>query len=113
MSHLGTFPGTLGRGWISVSHLQKDVPWSSVGHVTEALPHVQGLTKHPAHSRHIINLAKGFPVGMSGKELPVSAGDKETQVQSLGQEDPLEEGMATHSSILAWRIPWTEELGRL
>ena len=35
----------------------------------------------------------------------------ETQVQSLGQEDPLEEGMATHSSILAWRIPWTEEPG--
>ena len=37
----------------------------------------------------------------------------ETWVQSLGQEDPLEEGTATHSSILAWRIPWTEELGRL
>ena len=35
----------------------------------------------------------------------------ETQVQSLGQEDALEEGMATHSSILAWRIPWTEEPG--
>ena len=35
------------------------------------------------------------------------------QVQSLGQEDLLEEGMATHSSILAWRIPWTEELGGL
>ena len=35
---------------------------------------------------------------------------RETWVQSLGQEDPLEEGMATHSSILAWRIPWTEEL---
>ena len=35
------------------------------------------------------------------------------QVRSLGQEDPLEEGMATHSSILAWRIPWTEELGGL
>ena len=34
-------------------------------------------------------------------------------VQSLGQEDPLEEGMATHSSTLAWRIPWTEEPGRL
>ena len=34
-------------------------------------------------------------------------------VQSLGQEDPLEEGMATHSDILAWRIPWTEEPGRL
>ena len=37
----------------------------------------------------------------------------ETQVQSLGQEDPLEKGMATHSSILAWRIPWTEEPGGL
>ena len=34
-----------------------------------------------------------------------------TEVQSLGQGDPLEEGMATHSSILAWRIPWTEEPG--
>ena len=34
-------------------------------------------------------------------------------VQSLGQEDPLEEGMATHSSILAWRIPWTKDSGRL
>ena len=38
---------------------------------------------------------------------------KGTEVQSLGQEDPLEEGMATHSGILAWRIPWTEEPGRL
>ena len=37
----------------------------------------------------------------------------ETWVQSLGQADPLEEGMATHSSILAWRIPWTEEPGGL
>ena len=36
---------------------------------------------------------------------------QETQVQSLGQEDPLEKGMATHSSILAWKIPWTEEPG--
>ena len=38
---------------------------------------------------------------------------QETQVQSLGQEDPLEEDMATHSSILAWRLPWTEESGGL
>ena len=38
---------------------------------------------------------------------------QETWVQSLGQDDPLEEEMATHSSILAWRIPWTEEPGRL
>ena len=38
---------------------------------------------------------------------------QETQVQVLGQEDSLEEGMETHSSILAWRIPWTEEPGGL
>ena len=38
---------------------------------------------------------------------------QETRVQSLGREDPLEEGMATHSSILVWEIPWTEEPGGL
>ena len=38
---------------------------------------------------------------------------QETRVQSLGGEDPLEEGMATHSSVLAWSIPWTEEPGGL
>ena len=38
---------------------------------------------------------------------------QETQVRALGQEDPLEEGMATHSSILAWKIPWTGEPGGL
>ena len=43
----------------------------------------------------------------------MSACNVETWVQSLGQEDPLEKEMATHSSILAWRIPWTEELGGL
>ena len=44
------------------------------------------------------------------KNLPAM---QETKVQSLGQEDTLEKGMATHSSILAWRIPWTEEPGGL
>ena len=44
------------------------------------------------------------------KNLPAM---QETWVQSLGGEDPLEKGMATHSNILAWRIPWTEEPGRL
>ena len=38
---------------------------------------------------------------------------QETWVQSLGREDPLEKGMATHASILAWKIPWTEEPGGL
>jgi len=44
------------------------------------------------------------------KNLPAM---QETWAQSLGQENPLEKGMATHSSILAWRIPWTDEPGRL
>ena len=43
------------------------------------------------------------------KNPPANAGDINHVVRSLGQEDPLEEGMATHSSILAWRISWTEK----
>ena len=49
-------------------------------------------------------------VAQTVKNLPAM---QETQVQSLGQEDPLEKGMATHSSILSRRIPWTEEPSRL
>ena len=47
------------------------------------------------------------------KNLPANAGDGRDAVRSLGREAPLEDGMATHSSLLAWRIPWTEEPGRL
>ena len=50
----------------------------------------------------------GSPVA---KEPACSAGDAETWVQSLAREDPLEKEMTTHSSILAWEIPWTEEPG--
>ena len=48
---------------------------------------------------------KGFPGGSAVKNLPAVQEPQEMRVQSLGQEDPLGEGMATHSSILAWRIP--------
>ena len=47
------------------------------------------------------------------KNPPAVQEPQETWVQSLGQEDPLEESMETHSSVLAWRIPWTEEPSRL
>ena len=47
------------------------------------------------------------------KNLPANAGDIRDMDSIPGSEDPLEEGMATHSSILAWRIPWTEERGGL
>jgi len=52
----------------------------------------------------------GFPCGSGVKNSPAM---QETRVQSLDQEDPLEEGMTIHSSILAWRIPGSEEPGRL
>ena len=51
-----------------------------------------------------------FPGGSVVKTLPAV---QETQVRSLGQEDPLEAGIATYSSLLIWRIPWTEEPGGL
>ena len=49
---------------------------------------------------------QGFPGATAVKNLPAK---QEIQIRSLGQEDPLEKEMATHSSILAWEIPWTEE----
>ena len=52
----------------------------------------------------------GLPGGSVVKSLPAMKELQETQVRSLGWEEPLEEEMATHSSILAWRIPQTEEL---
>ena len=49
----------------------------------------------------------------SVKNLPALQETPETRIQSLGWEDPLEEGLVTHSSILSWRIPWTEDPGGL
>ena len=53
------------------------------------------------------------PWWLSGKESVALQEPQETRVQPLGREDPLEKGLASHSSILAWRIPWTEEPSRL
>ena len=47
------------------------------------------------------------------KNMPANEGDASNAGASLGQEDPLEKGMASHSSILAWEMPWTQEPGRL
>ena len=62
------------------------------------------------HFRFPFFFNKAFLVAQRVKSLPAMW---EIQVRSLGQEDPLEKGMATHSIILAWRIPWTEEPGSL
>ena len=56
---------------------------------------------------------KDFPGGSAVNNLPAVLEIQEMWVQSLGWEDPLDEGMVTHSSILAWKIPWTEEPGGL
>ena len=65
------------------------------------------------HLLWILDIQLGFSGGTNGKESTCNAGDKEMHVLSLGWEDPLEKEMATCSSILAWKIPWTEEPDRL
>ena len=75
-----------------------------------------------ARLKYLLKIQKfilgGFPGGLVVKKKKKKSAcqcteTQETQVQSLGQEDPLEEEMATQSSILAWKIPWTEEPGDL
>ena len=61
----------------------------------------------------MVIVQKGFPGGSAVKNPPAKQEPQEMRFQSLGGEDPLEESMATHSSILSWRIPWTEEPGGL
>ena len=56
---------------------------------------------------------QSFPSDSVVNNLPAMQETQKRKVHSLGQEDPLEESMATLSNILAWRIPWTEETGRL
>ena len=88
------------------SHGQRSlVGYSPWGH--KRLGH--DLTKHQQQ----LFLFNSFPGAASGKEptCQCTRCKREMQVWSLGWEDPLEEGMATHSSILAWEVPWTEEPG--
>ena len=59
------------------------------------------------------NHNRGFPGGSAIKNPPANAGGVGSIIQSMGQGDPLETEMATHSSILIWEIPWTEETGGL
>ena len=61
----------------------------------------------------LLNNFKDFPGGAGVKNLPANAGNARYAVRSQGQEDPLEQEMATHFSILAREIPWTEEPGGL
>ena len=61
----------------------------------------------------LVHMGRSFHSGSSAKNLPVMQEPQETWVRSLGQEESLEEGVAIHPSIRAWRIPWTKESGGL
>ena len=78
--------------------------WAAVYGVAQSRTRLKRLSSSSS-------LSEGFPGGSVVKNPPSKAGD--TWVQSLGQEDPLEKEIATHSSLLAWRIPWIEEPGEL
>ena len=72
---------------------------------------IPGLQRSPGEGMgYLLHYSWTSLVAQTIKNLPAI---QETWVQSLGWEDPLEKGMATHFSILAWRIPWTEDPGRL
>ena len=93
-------------------HRQLGFPtyWVASNWAVDNYPH--SLTGHTVEL-HFSSSFGGFPGVASGKEPICQCGRHKTWVQSLGQEDSLEEGMETHSSILAWRIPWSEETGGL
>ena len=82
--------------------------WQAIVHGDAELDMSEQLSRLPK-KRAIV----GFSGGSVVKNLSAAQDGKETQVRSLGQEDPLEKGMATHSSILVWRISRTEEPGGL
>ena len=88
----------------SISFLREEIGLEKLDH----FPRIKLLTNGRYYIRTL-----GVPCGSAVKNLPLMQEPQETQIQSLGQEDPLEKGMATHSSGLAWRIPWTEEPGGL
>ena len=71
-------------------------------------PWLSGPAELPAKNPPLCKPHEWALLAQVGKNLPAM---QETRIRSLGQEDPLEKGMATHASILAWRIPWTEEPG--
>ena len=70
------------------------------------------LATHFFFFKFVLSSMRASQVALEARNLPINAGDAR-DMGSLGREDPLEEEMATHSNILAWKIPWTEEPGRL
>jgi hypothetical protein len=101
------------------SGVKEDITYDDVGHLHKpGLSCINGNHLIVLYGEDLWYLAAfvlylGFPGGASGKHMLTLQETQEMWVQSLGQKNPLEEGTTTHSSILAWRIPWTEEPGGL
>ena len=103
---------------ISLSFLSRTISYYS--ELNGAPPPPNKIRPHPRTSEYdlgkrVFTRSAGLPRQLSGKEsiCLLMQETQETQVWSLGQEDPLEEEMATYSSILAWEIPWIKESGGL
>ena len=109
-------PWTVERSSLDQDHHQWESTWFTWLSEKHLLSHTQVL-----RNKHITCHREGFLGGSVGKEFACNAGDRlqcrrppamqETWFWSLGREDLLEKEMATHSSIIAWRIPWTGEAG--
>ena len=91
--------------------LTQNEPWTSLHNMNLSEGDTNSKrSMHPSvHSSTIYNSQGAFSMAQWVKNLPAMQEAEETWVRSLGWEDPLEKDMATHSSILAWKIPWTEE----
>ena len=92
--------------------------WLAIGATEECWKYFQSLGKgyrntKASYNSGYLTYISASQVVLVVKNLPANAGDVRDIGSTLGWQDPLEEGTATHSSILAWRIPWTEEPGGL
>ena len=81
------------------------IPWTEPSRLQSMGSQRVGHTAEQLHFHFLSPKVRGLLGGSAEKNLPAMQETQETQVWSLGQEDPLEEGMATHSNILAWKIP--------
>ena len=106
ISVLGRYPGDRKGYPLQYSGLENSMDYIVHG-VAKSWTRLSDFRFHFSHFQW------GFPGGASGKEPACQCRRYERQVRLMGLEDPLEKGIATHSSILAWRIQWTEEPGRL
>ena len=120
LSHKGSPVKTMGT--ITLARVGVPTPWKLVPaerektlivHYTVYWIVMKEMVTHQRLNKMLLEKTWGFPGGASGEEPGCQCRRHETWVWSLGCKDPLAEGLATHSSILAWRIPWAEEPGGL